>query len=420
MSSTLIRGGCVLTLGERTPNYTEADVLIEDDRIAEVGTGLRARAAEIVDAADTIVMPGFVDTHRHVWKSLFRNLGEAQASEQRDHYEPEDVYAATLVGLLGAAEAGITTVVDWADIAVHEEHADAALQAHADAGLRTVFVDPADRSGEEAGTLTTIAHGSAEPHRDDLDRITADWGRAREQGLRIHAHAGLDASDRGVIHDLAGLGLLGEDVTLVHCTLLDDTELDDVASAGTMVSLTPSSEMASGLGAPPIQGLIDRGIRPGLGIDSEQVAPGDMFAQMRAAISIQHATLFNLKLAGKADVPRPLTTREVIRYTTSDGARTAGLGTVTGSLEPGKQADIVVLRTDRPNIAPVNDPIGAVVWGMDTSNVDWVFAGGRALVRNGRLEADVERVRDLATKAQDRVTTAAGLVADAGGRGGEA
>jgi imidazolonepropionase-like amidohydrolase len=78
---------------------------------------------------------------------------------------------------------------------------------------------------------------------------------------------------------------------------------------------------------------------------------------MRAAISFQHATLFELKLAGKAGVPKLLTTRDVIRYATFDGARVAGLGGVTGSLEPGKQADIVVLRTDRPNISPVNDPI---------------------------------------------------------------
>ena len=82
---------------------------------------------------------------------------------------------------------------------------------------------------------------------------------------------------------------------------------------------------------------------------------------------------------------------------------------MTGSLEPGKQADIVVLRTDRPNIFPINDPIGAVVWGMDTSNVDWVFVAGRPLMRGGALEANVEQARNLATTAQQRVATAAGL-----------
>lgn len=405
----LVRGGCVLTLGARTANFAQADVLIEDDRVAEVGPGLRARDAEVVDATDTIVMPGFVDTHRHAWKSLFRNLGgsveEAMAIGQ--HYQAEDVYAATLVGLLGAVEAGITTVVDWSDLPIGGGHTEAALQAHADAGLRTVFVH-ADPTHEPVSPMTTIAYASVDPVTNDLDQIAADWSQARQLGLRIHAHTG-SASKQGVLADLAGA--LGEDVTLVHGTNLGDRDLDAIASSNAAMSLTPSSEMAGGLGAPPIQALIDRGIRPGLGIDSERMAPGDLFAQMRATISIQHATLFDLKLAGKAGVPKLLTTRDVIRYATSDGAEVAGLGEVTGSIEPGKQADIIVLRADRPNIAPVNDPIGAVVWGMDTSNVDWVFAGGRALMRNGTLEADVAHARDLATKAQDRVATSAGLVA---------
>jgi 5-methylthioadenosine/S-adenosylhomocysteine deaminase len=117
----LLRGGCVLTLGVKSPNLAEGDVLIEAGRIAEVGRGLRARDAEVVDAADTIVMPGFVDTHRHAWKTLLRHLGggrggEPPAAALGRHYQPDDVYAATLLALLSAVESGITTVVDWADI----------------------------------------------------------------------------------------------------------------------------------------------------------------------------------------------------------------------------------------------------------------------------------------------------------------
>jgi cytosine/adenosine deaminase-related metal-dependent hydrolase len=196
----------------------------------------------------------------------------------------------------------------------------------------------------------------------------------------------------------------------VHRSELDDADLDAIETSGASVSLAPSSEMAGGLGAPPVQQLIDHGIRPGLGIDDERVAPGDLFAQMRATISLQHATVFDRKLAGKAGVPRLMNTRDVIRFATVDGARVAGLGRVTGSLEPGMQADIILLRTDRPNIFPINDPIGAVVWGMDTSNVDWVFVAGRPLMRGGALEANVERARGLATTAQRRVAAAAGLV----------
>ncbi|MGZ8662295.1 MAG: amidohydrolase family protein, partial [Actinomycetota bacterium] len=147
----LLRGGCVLTLGAKSPNFTEADVLLADGKVAEVGRGLRARDAEVVDAADTIVMPGFVDTHRHAWTSLFRNLGDGadregdpvSSSVLGGYFQPDDVYAATLIGLMGALEAGITTVADWSDLPLGDASAEAALQAHADAGLRTVFVSAA-------------------------------------------------------------------------------------------------------------------------------------------------------------------------------------------------------------------------------------------------------------------------------------
>jgi 5-methylthioadenosine/S-adenosylhomocysteine deaminase len=432
----LLRGGCVLTLGVKTPNFAQADVLIDDGRVAEVGPGLRARDAELVDATDTIVMPGFVDTHRHVWKSLFRNLGEsasagpASAADLGEHYRPEDVYAATLIGLLGAVEAGITTVVDWSDIPRDQASTDAALEAHADAGLRTVFVHAPRRAAADrddhanrqlrlrlagaAGLSTTVAPGS-ELGRTDPGSLAGDRALARELGSRLHVHAGSQPS--GSVARLAEQGILDADVTLIHCTELDEADLDALAASGASVSLAPSSEMTSGLGSPPIQQLLDRDIRPGLAVDDEQMSPGDLFAQMRALNSLQHATVFDRKLAGKAGIPRLLSTRDVIRSATAEGARVAGLGGVTGSIEPGKEADIIMLRTDRPNIFPINDPIGAIVWGMDTSNVDWVFVAGRPLMGGGALEANVEQARNLATTAQHRVATAAGLAVGAAPEG---
>lgn len=435
----LIRGGWVLTLGARTPNHAQADVLVEDGRILEVGPGLRARGGELIDATEAIVMPGFVDTHRHLWKSLFRNSGEAVAGGGSPpgpelygpHYEPGDIYSATLIGLLGAAEAGISTVVDWADLPPGHSYVEAALQAHAEAGLRTVFalsppewragntgagsvsIDPSAHAGM-ANPSTTLAFGSQDPRRAALDHLVEDWARVREQGFRIHAHAGTDPAESGVIAEIGRRGLLGKDVTLIHCSLLDASDLDAVAASGASVSLAPASEMALGLGAPPIQGLIDRGIRPGLGVDQEALSPGDIFAAMRAVNSLQHANLFDLKLSGKAGIPNLLSTREVIRYATVDGARVAGVGDVVGSLEPGKLADLVVLRTDRPNIHPINDPIGAVVWGMDTSNVEWLLVGGDPRVAHGELVAETSDARELALASQRRVAEAAGLVSKAG------
>lgn len=410
MSRILLEGGCVLSLERKVGNFRRADVLIEDDVVSEIGENLRARDAELIDASDTIVMPGFVDTHRHLWESLFRGHGNTTTVAGSD-CTADDVYAATLVGLLGAAEAGITTVVDWSEVPIGD-HLHAALQAHSDAGLRTVFVNASSdwhagvRSGDgAASSLTSFAAGPAKPD---------EWALARELGLRIHAHAGSGTEQAGI--DVL-VPMLGEDVTLVHCCDFDDPDLDSVASSGARIVLTPSSEMAAGLQPLQIQKLVDRGIRPGLGVDTERMAPGDIFAQMRAAISLQHATLFDLKLAGKAGVPKLLSTRDVIRYATVDGASAVGLGIETGSLAPGKQADIVILRADTPNIYPVNDAIGAVVWGMDTSNVDWVFVAGRPVMRNGVLDADLDRARGLATAAQRRVAAASPALVETGAGG---
>lgn len=424
MSRLLLRGGTVLTLGTKTSNLTHGDVLIEGDRIAEVERDLRPRDAEVVDVTDAIVMPGFVDTHRHAWTSLFRNLGETagagttSAAALRDHCGPDEIYAGTLIGLLGALEAGITTVVDWCDLPLDDAAADAVLRAHADSGVRTVFapvLPPTNgpaflaRLVDAAGPSTTIAFGS---EQTDLDRVASDWALARGLGLRIHAHASPGATDPGWIASLGARGLLGDDVTLVHHAM-EQADIAAIAASGASVSLASSSEMTTGRGAPPIQELMDRDVRPGLAVDLERVAPGDLFAQMRQTISLQHATVFDRKLRGKGSLPRLMNTRDVIRDATREGARVAGLAGATGALEAGMQADLIVLRTDRPNIWPINDPIGAVVWGMDTSNLDRVLVAGRTLVSDGALEADVELARRIATDARDRVASAAGLAVGA-------
>ena len=421
----LLRGGCVLTMGK--VNFPQADVLIEGDIISEIGQGLRARDAEVIDATNTIVMPGFVDVHRHAWQSLFRNQGvPGPLTVLGTHYEADDLYAATLVSLMAALDAGITTLVDWCEIAATKGHLDAALQAHLDAGIRSVFVlGKSGEPGDWRAQLEQLQKGVAPAGRmiaagsgdvaSPLATLLSDWSFAREHGLPIHAHAGTAAAEDGLLSDAAAQKELRSDVTLIHCTHLSDSDLSVLSSSGAKVAITPQSEMASGMGFPPMQKLLDRGIRPGLGVDSEASASGDLFAQMRAAISLQHAVLFDQKLAGKAGVPRLLTTREVIRFATVDGARACGLDARVGALEPGKAADLIVLRTDRPNISPMNDPIGAVVWGMDTSNIEWVIVAGKPLKRANELIADVGLARQLAISAHERVAHAAGVLASAGG-----
>jgi cytosine/adenosine deaminase-related metal-dependent hydrolase len=408
----LIRGGTVLSFDRAVGNIVGADVLIEDGIISEVRPSLRTRNADVIDASDTIVMPGFVDAHRHVWRSLTRNLKAASDASMFGHFTPDDVYAATLVGLLRALEAGITTVVDWCDIADDIAHLEAASSAHAHSGVRTILVP--STPGLPPSADVTIASASPALVDTELESVAAHWARARGDGKRIHARAGTAASSHGQVAELGRRGLLGPDVTLSGCTDLSDTDLDAIAASSTAVALTPASDMAGGSGLPPIQQLLDRRIRPGLGVGDERLSPGDIFAQMRAVISVQHARSFERGVAGKGGAAHLLSTRDVIRYATIDGARAAGLSSVTGSLSPGKRADVIVLRADRPNIAPVSDPIGAVVWGMDTSNVDWVLVSGTVLVAHGKLTADVARARTLAAAAQRHVGAASGRLADVG------
>jgi cytosine/adenosine deaminase-related metal-dependent hydrolase len=404
LGATLLQGACVLSLDSAVGNHASADVLIEDGRIREVGQGLRARNAEVIDAENAIVMPGFVDAHRHLARTLYRNTGDLALRIDFEEVSPEEVYAATLLGLWSAVEAGTTTVVDWSDARTPAQ-LEAAVQAHAEAGVRTVLATALD--APDVPAHTTLALASPELASGG-ETIAAAWAGARTSGRAIHAHAGRERSDAGAVAEIGRRNLLGADVTLVHGTHLSDGDLDAVAAGRASMVLTPCADMAGPLGAPPIQQILDRKIPVGLGVDDERSAPGDMFAQMRSLISVQHATYFDLKLAGKAGLPNLLTTRELIRQATIGGARLIGLGDHTGSLTPGKAADLVVFETDRVNIYPINDPIGTVVWGLDTSNVSWVFVGGRAVVREGRVQADTANARALASEAQQRMTASTG------------
>jgi cytosine/adenosine deaminase-related metal-dependent hydrolase len=439
MSRTLLKDGCVLSLDRKVGNFHRADVLIEDTRIAAVEPDLRVGNADVIDASDAIVMPGFVDSHRHVWESLFRNLGDhapmrasdpgALSREIGPSYRPEDVYAGSLVGLLGAVAAGITTLLDWSHVQATPEHTEAAIAAHHESGIRAVFAygapwwgesDPGhpDRVRQVAKThfntadqLLTLALGPPGPEFSSFEASKSDWELARELGARISVHVGVgDTGGRGKLAEMARAGLLGADTTYVNCATTSDEEIGMIADSGGSFSLAAAAGMMMGYGLPPIQQLLDRQIKPSLSVDAESNVPTDMFTQMRAVISIQHANLFDLRLAGKGGVPTLLTTRRILEFATIEGARANGLGDVTGSLTPGKQADLIVLRSDRPNIHPINDPIGAVVWGMDTSNVDSVFVAGRALKRAGELVGvDMARVSELAYEARDHVARTARL-----------
>jgi 5-methylthioadenosine/S-adenosylhomocysteine deaminase len=187
------------------------------------------------------------------------------------------------------------------------------------------------------------------------------------------------------VQEMGEAGLLRDDTTYIHCTTLNETEIQMIVDTGGTVSLAAPVEMMMGHGMPPIQKFLDRGLNPSLSVDVETNVPGEMFTQMRSVMSLQHAQSYERELSGDAKAPKRITTRDVLAYATIEGARANGLAHKTGSLTPGKEADVILLRTDKPNVFPVNNPIGAVVWSMDTSNIDTVFVAGKPMKRNGKL-----------------------------------
>jgi len=435
----LLKGGTVLTLDPTLGNFRDADVLIEGTKIAAVGPNLYGNGAETIDASNMIVMPGFVDTHRHIWEGLLRNIGADIPLEGRHGYvrfvlgklapayRPQDAYAGNLISALGALDSGITTLLDWSHIQGSPEHTDAVIKALQDSGLRSVFaygfpwwgdwndrqpswfVRAAKEYFSSKDQLLTLALAAPGPEFVDFEVARDHWKLAREVGARLSVHVGVGTyGQEGKVQEMGEAGLLRDDTTYIHCTTLNDTEIQMIVDTGGTVSLASPVEMMMGHGMPPIQKFLDRGLRPSLSVDVETNVPGDLFTQMRSVISLQHALVYEKRLAGENHTPDLITTRDVLAYATIEGARANGLEDKVGSLTPGKEADIIMLRTDRINVLPINDPIGAVVWGMDTGNVDSVFVAGKAMKRGGELlHVDWNAVKKIVTESRDYVVSKA-------------
>ena len=432
----LIRGGTVLSLDPDIGDHAAADVLIEGDRIVDVRPNIEIAPAdaEVIDASGMIVMPGFVDSHRHIWEGLLRNIGTDVPLEGRSSYisfvlhklapafRPEDAYAGDLVSALGAIDAGITTLLDWSHIQGSPAHTDAVIQALRDSGIRAVFaygfpwwgkweerqpswfVRAASEHFTTKDQMLTLALAAPGPEFTDFEVSRDHWRLARETDARITTHVGVGSYGLdGKVQEMGEAGLLGPDTTYIHCTTLSDTEIQMIVDSGGTVSLASPVEMMMGHGMPPIQKFLDRGLRPSLSVDVETNVPGDMFNQMRSVLGLQRTLA---AAAGRS----PLPTSDILACATIEGARANGLDAKVGSLTPGKQADIVMLRTDRMNVTPLNDPATAVVAGMDTGNVDTVVIAGRLMKRRGELlHVDWPAVRRVAAESRDHVLAKSGF-----------
>ena len=403
----LLRGGDVIDTEPNPVLYKETDVLIEDGRIAAVGPRLDAGGAEIVDATDRIVLPGFVDTHRHVWQTGLRtlvlddNLGaylELVLRQIAPRYRPEDMHIGTLAGVVECLASGITTVADYS-VMYSVDHGSAAIEAHRSAGIRAVYgagypvLDPAARQPanvrklreQHSDGLVTLALAAVGPSFAPIEVAQEDWGLADELGLPVAVHVNSSPVTDRPVAALRERNLLRPNTLYIHGNSLPDDELRLIASSGAALSATPTVETHLNVGPPVAGRAAALGLTTGLGIDVVTTGGGDMFAQMRAAL-----------LASQLDAHPRLSPADVLRMATVDGARALGLGDVVGSLRPGKQADLILLRANDPNLIATHDPIAAVVTAAHPGNLDRVLVAGREVGRTlspaaaGELRASAE------------------------------
>ncbi|MEU8752883.1 amidohydrolase family protein [Streptomyces chartreusis] len=439
---TVLRGGHVLSMDPDIGDLPQGDVLIEDGRIAAVRPDISADA-EVLDMTGRIVIPGFVDTHRHTWEASIRNVAPDATLDDyfvdildtfAPLYTPEDVYAANLAGALECLNAGITTLVDWSHINNSPEHPDAAIRGLAESGIRaqyaygsanTSLADywfeskiaiPGDDVRRIRGKyfasddgLLTMALATRGPGFCLNDVVTAEWALARELDIPITVHVAMGrlAGRFGMVKQLNDLGLLGADTTYIHCCYLSEEEWRMVADSGGTVSIAPQVELQMGHGWPPVMTAVEYGLRPSLSIDVVTTVPGDMFTQMRAAFGAERARV-NAD-CWKANMPVPetmLTARQMLEFATLNGAHVAGVEDRTGSLTPGKRADVVAVDATALNVAPVHDAAAAVTLSADVSNVDTVIVDGVIRKRDGRLVADVDRARRMVQESRDRLLAA--------------
>ena len=425
----LIKGACIITMDPALGTLARGDILIDGTAIAAVGPDLAADGAGIIDGGGMIAFPGLVDCHRHLWMTLMRgfvsdgtwsNYFDELFRGRRPLYRPEDNYIAAYAGALDALDGGVTTVLDFADCITADGQAEETVRALDESGIRAVFCHGLE------GNITKRPNGAADfmdgsPSRDwyrqnvsrlrrdrlgdDDARVTMgittraleklpfeetrrDFGLGRDLAVRtITCNAGMGAVSQGArwIDALHDAGLLGSDLIISHGQSFDGGELDLLAAAGVTIAVSPESEIGQG-GDPITWPALEHGVNIGLGVDFVGSVGGDLLRQMQIALKAGRGTRARaLDAQGIAPTEVLIPTAKILEVATMGGARALGLDHRIGSLTPGKQADITLIRTNRVGLMSGATPEQIVVLQANGGDVDSVFVVGKALKRDGRL-----------------------------------
>jgi 5-methylthioadenosine/S-adenosylhomocysteine deaminase len=403
----LLKGGTILSMDPAVGDFVQGDILIQGKKIAAVGANVKLSgpAPRVIDASNTILIPGFIDCHRHSWEGVLRriipngDIGKYMATTNMGfalHYRPQDMYVGNLITALGCIDAGITCIIDNSHNARSAAHSDSAVQALIDSGIRAVHASGAPQAGNWDHQWPQDLERLQKRFFSSDDQLvtlrmfsgldTANWALARKLGLRITTEFQGPSSAKQ-LEQFWSDKLLGSDVTYNHCGALTDVAWQRIRESGGTVDVCPRSDpqYALGEGVPAFQKALDHGLRPGLSVDNEVSYGTDMFTEMRVVFNIQRAFATNRKVTGDANPPKLVNVREVLECATVNGAACAGLTAKCGTLTPGKEADIVMIRTDDINLYPSNNAVGTVVAAADIKNIDTVIIGGAVRKSGGKI-----------------------------------
>jgi 5-methylthioadenosine/S-adenosylhomocysteine deaminase len=402
---TLFKGGTIVTMDPKVPNLATGDVLVDGGRIAAVGVNLQVDGAEVIDATGSIVMPGLVDAHHHMWLGVMRRMMPdvddlfayigVVAETLGAHYRPLDMYVSTKLTAIASLDAGITTIIDACHSSRSPGHTDAALDALDDAGIRALHMVGAamDKKASAAhlpADLKRLAdnwnHGDGLVRVGLFGQLNLDWWKvARGLDMRILTEFIGDLAKLGP--EFAEPGVLGPHNIFNHCTRVPQATWKLLADAGVNVTVNPRSDALFGFDDESFayQQAIDHGLSPALGIDLDTAFGSDLFGEMHALFGQQRSAMRYRRFRGEANVPPPISVEAVLKAATVNGARAAGLQSEIGTLMPGKQADIIAVRTNGVAVFPVTNAIGTIVQAVERSDVDTVMVAGEIRKRAGRL-----------------------------------
>src|SRR5262249_19021859 len=429
----LLKGGVVLTLDRQVGDFAQADVLIEDGKIREIRPNIAVSgdAAAVIDASNRILIPGFIDTHSHSYQGILRNIlsnGRVDPDYNRDivgtltpAFTATDAYVGMLSTAIGMIEMGTTAVVDVSQVNNTPEHSDALIRALQDSGIRAVF-GYSDGKGPGVQYPRDISRLQRSYFNSSDQLLTLALGAppdpkmfalAREVGVPtvVHVRNVLPQRNDGEkLLQLSRAGLLRPGDEYIHCLHFPAETWRLIKDSGGHVSLSPSIEMTMGHGTPAIQEALDSGVRPSLSSDHAVTLSSDFFTVMRTTAVAQRYFVLQRGRNGEQNLPPLLTCREVLEFATVEGARCANLDGKAGTLSPGKDADIVILRADQLDVWPLNNAPGAVVNLMNPSHVETVFIAGKVRKWRGSLVGfDAQRVRQLLQQSRDAVLRRAGF-----------